>query len=139
MFKTKQSVVVISNSATNVVARHQSIKFFQTCLSYAAEISAPGSSEPGKQTHAQANLRLGSLRYREIILGCPAPFFLFYRNSRGLERGRGEGGYLIRVSHRAREGESAGKPALWNRNNFLRFRFRFRLLKCYGSGSGSNF
>ncbi len=28
-------------------------------------------------------------------------------------------------------------PVLWNRNYFLRF--RFRLLKSYGSGSGSNF
>jgi len=26
-------------------------------------------------------------------------------------------------------------PVLWNRNYFLRFRFRFRLLKSYGSGS----
>ncbi len=28
---------------------------------------------------------------------------------------------------------------LWNRNYFLRFRFWFRLLKSYGSGSGSDF
>jgi hypothetical protein len=28
---------------------------------------------------------------------------------------------------------------LWNRNYFLRFRFRFRLLKSYGSVSGSDF
>ncbi len=28
---------------------------------------------------------------------------------------------------------------LWNRNYFLRFRVRFRLLKSYGSGSGSDF
>ncbi len=28
---------------------------------------------------------------------------------------------------------------LWNRNYFLRFRFRFRLLKSYGAGSGSDF
>jgi hypothetical protein len=28
---------------------------------------------------------------------------------------------------------------LWNRNYLLRFRFRFWLLKSYGSGSGSNF
>jgi hypothetical protein len=31
------------------------------------------------------------------------------------------------------------KPVLWNRNYFLQVRFRFRLLKIYGSGSGSNF
>jgi hypothetical protein len=28
---------------------------------------------------------------------------------------------------------------LWNRNDFLRFRFQFLLLKSYGSGSGSDF
>jgi hypothetical protein len=31
------------------------------------------------------------------------------------------------------------KTVLWNRNYFLRFRFRFRLLKSYGSSSGSDF
>jgi hypothetical protein len=31
------------------------------------------------------------------------------------------------------------KPVLWNRNYLLRFRFRFGLLKSYGSGSGPNF
>jgi hypothetical protein len=31
------------------------------------------------------------------------------------------------------------KEVLWNRNYFLRFRFRFRLLKSYGSGSVSDF
>ncbi len=31
------------------------------------------------------------------------------------------------------------QPVLWNRNYLLRFRFRFWLLKIYGSGSGSNF
>jgi len=30
-------------------------------------------------------------------------------------------------------------PVLWNRNYFLQFRFRFWLLKSYGSGSGSDF
>jgi hypothetical protein len=31
------------------------------------------------------------------------------------------------------------KSALWNRIYFLRFRFRFRLLKSYGTGSDSDF
>ena len=33
----------------------------------------------------------------------------------------------------------AFQAALWNRNYFLRFRFRCRLLKSYGSCSGSDF
>ncbi len=34
---------------------------------------------------------------------------------------------------------SASESLLWNRNYFLRFRFRFLLLKSFGSGSGSDF
>ena len=33
----------------------------------------------------------------------------------------------------------AKNTVLWNRNFFLRFRFRFLLLKSFGSGSGSDF
>ena len=35
--------------------------------------------------------------------------------------------------------KSGLKAVLWNRNYLLQFRFRFWLLKSYGSGSGSNF
>ncbi len=115
-------------------ARRQNIKFF-------LNVMQPKFKRQAALRRVSRHMRRliwgwGASDNREIILGCPAPFFLFFRNSRGSERGRGEGGIFDQGQSYGTRGWECGETGKINNEKWLEVGRRRKLDKELERGKG---